>query len=125
MVIESRATVAGSRTAADIPSRNGALGLATPAILLNVIPMDCCPHCPTDPPHGMPVAATGRPTEGVVRYVCPQCRLIWDTSWSLGEEPFWDHLIPARAKVRSFPQQGIAFPAGPREALVGRPRAAL
>jgi len=57
----------------------------------SAIPMDCCPNPKCDGidelwAYGLPVAVSGiekNRTRAVIRYVCPQCRLVWDCDWNL------------------------------------------
>ena len=95
------------------------------------IPMNYCPRC-TEKPNGVfeqakrppvPVATSGLGGEGCcVRYVCPTCRLIWDTVWDMAGDffntgPFDDDLILAHEGLESHPTGEVPFPAGPKELL--------
>ncbi len=96
------------------------------ALTFEVLPGDCCPRCPpaerlADLKIGMPVALSGTPSKGVIRYVCPVCRLVWDTGWHMENvrsySPFSDRFINHREDLESHPTGEILYPAGPRSAF--------
>ncbi len=74
----------------------------------------------------MPVAVAGSLNgEAVLRYVCPACRLIWDTFWNLGAiaecwpsyGTFEDRFNHSSERLESHEQGGVLYPAGPSELL--------
>ena len=97
----------------------------------NVIPMDFCPRCPIaarldDVHYGMPVALAGPLNDRIIRYVCPSCRLVWDSSWDVAAlarffpsyGPFSDTFIRDHERLEAHRREDIELPAGPRSAFV-------
>ena len=91
-------------------------------ISFSVIPLDGCPRCQHVKPVtklclGVPVAVAETTNSRIVRSVCPNCRLTWDTSWNRAGDPFDDEFLSHREGVESHPQDGNPFPTGPRHLL--------
>ena len=101
----------------------------TPTFEFVVVPLDCCPQCEPQSEGrfgiSIPVAISVQgDQQWIVRNVCPDCRLIWDTSWDTSGDseygPFEDAFIRYSTGVRAHPQGGSFFPAGPRRLLEQR-----
>jgi hypothetical protein len=61
--------------------------------------------------------AFGQSENGVViRYICPDCRLVWDTGYSNDMAPlFTDRFVRQREQLKSHPGGGMDWIAGPSD----------
>ena len=96
----------------------------------SVIPMDYCARCTSSrladgARYGTPVALAGPLKHRTVRYVCRDCRSVWDVSWDVAAladffpsyDTFSDTHIRAAEGLESHSQGGVELPAGPRSAF--------
>ena len=91
----------------------------TPAAYeFNIIPSDFCPRCePTDERLGHPVAvAIAGPHRAITRYICPECRLTWDSAQDMNSDeftPFRDRFVAKSELIEAHPDGLNWCPARP------------
>ena len=97
------------------------------------VPQDGCPFAGNKETHpgwhaesvfgvGIPVAVSGieeNRARTLVRYVCPSCRAVWDTTWNcstneMGQQ-FGDRFVIYTERFKSPVRGGVSFPAGPSD----------